>query len=82
MYIMENLESYKLEYGILQSKYQKLIEENRKLKDQIIILNSDKEVLENVGLLVESLDKDSLNSLNKVYESIKRRYILAQLLGL
>jgi energy-converting hydrogenase A subunit M len=82
MYIREDLESYKLEYGILQSKYQKLIKENRELRDEIIILNSNIEVFENIGSLVESLDQKSLNSLNKVYESIKRRQLLAVLLGI
>ena len=79
MYIMENLEAYKLAYAELQSKYENLKQENRKLKDEIIILNSSKEVLDDIGSLAESIDQEALN---KVYESIRRRHLLGVLLGL
>jgi hypothetical protein len=76
---MENLESYKIAYGELQSRYEKLKEENRSLKDNIIILNSNKEVLDDIGSLAESLDQEALN---KVYESIRKRHLLGVLLGM
>ena len=79
MYIMESLEAYKLAYAELQSRYEKLKQENRKLKDEIIILNSSKEVLDDIGSLAESIDQKALN---KVYESIRRRHLLGVLLGL
>jgi hypothetical protein len=79
MYIKEDLESYKLEYQILTSRYEKLMEQNKKLKEDIIILKSDKEVSENIGSLVESFDQEALK---KVYESIKRRHALGVLLGM
>jgi cell division protein FtsB len=76
---MESLEAYKLAYAELQSRYEKLKQENRKLKDEIIILNSSKEVLDDIGSLAESIDQKALN---KVYESIRRRHLLGVLLGL
>jgi predicted nuclease with TOPRIM domain len=79
MYIREDLESYKLEYSILQSRYEKLKQENRKLKDDIIMLNADKEVLNNVNLLIESFNQESFD---KACESIRKRHNLSILIGM
>jgi spore maturation protein CgeB len=75
----EDLESYKIEYKILLSRYEKLVEENKKLKEDNIILSSSKEVLENVGSLVDSMDQETLK---KAYDSIKKRHQLGVLLGM
>ena len=79
MYIKEDLESYKIEYRILSSKYNALLEENKKLKNDIVILNSSKEVLDNIGLLVESIDQEALS---KIYESIRKRHLLGVFSGM
>lgn len=79
MYIMENLESYKKEYAILQEKYNNLIEENKELKKTIILLKNNKEVLDSVDSLFESLDKKSLDN---VYEAIKKRHTLGIILDI
>lgn len=79
MYIKEDLESYKIEYRILSSKYNALLEENKKLKNDIIILNGSKEVLDNIGLLVESIDQEVLS---KIYESIRKRHLLGVFSGM
>ena len=79
MYIREDLESYKLEYSILQSRYEKLKKENRKLKDDIIMLNADKEVSNNVSLLIESFNQEAFD---KACESIRKRHNLAILIGM
>lgn len=59
MYITQNLEFYKIAYGELQSKYKKLEQENKKLKDEIIVLIKNKESLNNV---YDSIEKRNLLS--------------------
>ena len=67
------------EYELLLFKYEKLKEENKQLQEEIAYLNIGKDILFGVDAIVGNTDSEHLK---KVYESIKRRHVLAQILGL
>jgi cell division septum initiation protein DivIVA len=67
------------EYELLLLKYEKLKEENKQLQEELAYLNIGKDILFGVNAVVENTDSESLK---KVYESIKRRHVLAQILGM
>lgn len=67
------------EYELLLSKYEKLKEDNKRLQEELAYLNIGKDILFGVDTMLKSTDIDSLN---QAHELIKKRHVLAQILGM
>jgi cell division septum initiation protein DivIVA len=67
------------QYELLLSKCEKLEEENKQLQEELAYLNIGKDILFGANTIVDNID---LESLKKVYELLKKRHILAQILGM
>ena len=67
------------EYELLLSKYEKLKEENKQLQEELAYLNIGKDILFGIDAIVENTDTEALK---KAYELVKKRHVLAQILGM
>jgi hypothetical protein len=67
------------EYELLLFKYKKLKEENKQLQEELAYLNIGKDLLFGIDAIVENTDIDALK---KTYELVKKRHVVAQILGM
>jgi cell division septum initiation protein DivIVA len=66
-------------YELLLSEYEKLKEENKQLNEELAYINIGKDILFGVDTLLKSTDVESLN---QAHDLIKKRHLLAQILGM
>lgn len=80
MYIANNLEFYKLEYEILQTKYKKLMEENRYLKNDLSLATSREDMWKSLFDL--AIDCHDRSLMKKALDAMRLKNTLEKISGI
>ena len=69
----------KKEYESLFLENEKLKKKNQELQKEVDALMNAREILDHIGLIIDGTD---IEKLNLAYQSMKKRHLLAQILGM